>query len=336
MGSLSLFPPEASTLAGETDALYMFLVVVSVIMTVIIFAGVFFFAVKYRRRSDSDPMPKPIHGSVPLEITWSIIPFGIMLVMFVWGTKLYYEQYTPPPKNTLDVYVTAKQWMWKIQYPGGQREINELHVPVGRPVKVTLASEDVIHSFFIPAFRLKHDVVPGHYETVWFQATKPGRYHLFCAEYCGTGHSNMRGWVDVMEPDQYETWLEGGATNPSMADQGAKLFESYGCVTCHVSGQKARGPSLNNIFGHAVPLEGGGTAIADEAYLRESILNPSVKIVQGYKADAMPVYQGQITEEGLLQLIVYIKSLSNPENQPSASNAPAHPAAVAAGKRSPL
>jgi cytochrome c oxidase subunit 2 len=318
MGSLSIFPPRASTMAGELDALYMFLVIVSGIMTALIFLVVFFFAVKYRRRSPDDPAPKPIHGSIPLEIAWSVIPFGFMLVMFVWGTKMYYDEYTPPARNTLDLYVTAKQWMWKVQYPGGQREINELHVPTGRPVKVTLASEDVIHSFFIPAFRVKHDVVPGHYEEVWFEPTTPGRYHLFCAEYCGTNHSKMGGWVTVMDPAAYENWLSGGASNGSMADQGQKLFEQYGCVTCHVLDQKGRCPSLRNVYGHAVQLEGGATIIADEAYLRESIMNPNAKIVSGYKRDIMPVFQGEIGEEGLLQLIVYIKSLSNPETQPAA------------------
>lgn len=305
-------------MAGELDALYTFLVVVSAVVTLLIFFFVFFFAVKYRRRSPDDPMPKPNHGSIPLEITWSVIPFGFMLIMFVWGTKLYYNEYTPPSTNTLDVYVTGKQWMWKVQYPGGQREINELHVPTGRPVKVTLASEDVIHSFFVPAFRVKHDVVPGHYETVWFVATKPGRYHLFCAEYCGTNHSKMGGWVTVMDPAAYENWLSGGASGGSMADQGQALFQQYGCVTCHVLDQKGRCPTLRNVYGHAVELEGGRTVIADEAYLRESILNPNAKIVSGYKRDVMPVFQGQIGEEGLLQLIVYVKSLSNPETQPAA------------------
>jgi cytochrome c oxidase subunit 2 len=305
-------------MAGELDALYTYLVVVSAVVTLLVFFLVFFFAVKYRRRSADDPMPKPIHGSIPLEITWSVIPFGFMLVMFAWGTKMYYEEYTPPPTNTLDVYVTGKQWMWKVQYPGGQHEINALHVPTGRPVKVTLASEDVIHSFFVPAFRVKHDVVPGHYETVWFTATKPGRYHLFCAEYCGTNHSKMGGWVTVMEPAAYENWLSGGASGGSMVDQGQALFQQYGCVSCHVLDQKGRCPTLRNVYGHAVELEGGRTVIADEAYLRESILNPNAKIVATYPRDVMPVFQGQINEEGLLQLIVYIKSLSNPETQPAA------------------
>jgi cytochrome c oxidase subunit II len=315
MGVFSIFPERASTAAGEVDALYGFLLVVGVGMTALIFFFVFFFAIKYRRKSPDDPAPKAIHGSIPLEIAWSTIPFLVMLVMFAWGTKLYFQNYTPPPNDTLDIYVTGKQWMWKVQYPNGQREINELHVPTGRPVKLILASEDVIHSFYIPAFRLKHDVVPGSYQTYWFEATKIGRYHIFCAEYCGTNHSDMGGWVTVMEPAEYANWLSGG-TEGSMKEQGEKLFQQYGCVTCHLT-------DLANVFGKPVTLEDGRTVLVDEAYIRESILNPNAKIVKGYKPDIMPVYEGQIGDDGVLQLIAYIKSLSAP------TPAPANPAAPA-------
>ncbi len=317
MGSLHLAPPAASTTAGEVDALYLFVIGVSVVMTILIFVCVFWFAIKYRRRSDHE-RPNPIHGSIPLEIAWSVIPFGIMLLMFAWGTELYYKNYTPPP-NTLDVYVTGKQWMWKVQYPGGQREINELHVPTGRPVKLTLASEDVIHSFYIPAFRVKHDVVPGQYETFWFQATTPGRYHIFCAEYCGTGHASMGGWVTVMDPAAYAAWLNSGASGVSMVDQGAKLFSQYGCSGCHLPEGKGRGPSLAGVFGKPVQLADGRVINADEAYLRESILNPNLKITAGYPRNVMPIFQGQISEEGLLQLVVYIKNLSTPKASARAS-----------------
>jgi cytochrome c oxidase subunit 2 len=318
----AFFGPRASTTAGEVDALYAFLILVTIVMTGLIFFATFVFAIKYRRKSPNDPPPKPIHGSIPLEIAWSVIPFLVMLVMFAWGTKLYFQNYTPPPSNTLDIYVTGKQWMWKVQYPGGQREINEMHVPTGKPVKLTLASEDVIHSFFIPAFRMKHDVVPGSYQTYWFEATKTGRYHIFCAEYCGTGHSDMGGWVTVMEPKEYEDWLSSGAVVESMVEQGQKLFAQYGCSTCHPF-------DLRNVFGKPVQLEDGRTVIADEAYLRESILNPNAKIVKGSKRDVMPVFQGQIGEEALLQLIAYIKSLSAPAAPavPTRTGAPA-------GKRS--
>jgi len=311
MGVFSIFPERASSAAGEVDALYAFLLVVAGAMTALIFFFVFFFAVKYRRRNPDDPAPKAIHGSLALEIAWSVIPLLVMLVMFAWGTKLYFQNYSPPPNNTLDIYVTGKQWMWKVQYPTGQREINELHVPTGRPVKLILASEDVIHSFYIPAFRLKHDVVPGSYQTYWFEATQTGRYHIFCAEYCGTNHSDMGGWVTVMEPAEYANWLTGG-TGGSMRDQGEKLFQQYGCVTCHVSERQGRCPSLLNVFGKPVVLEDGRTVLADEAYIRESILNPNAKIVKGYQPDIMPVFQGQIGEDGILQLIAFIKSLSKP------------------------
>jgi cytochrome c oxidase subunit 2 len=254
---------------------------------------------------------------VHLEIAWSAIPLMVMLVMFAWGTRLYFENYTPP-RDTLDIYVTGKQWMWKVQYPDGQREINELHVPTGRPVKLTLASEDVIHSFFLPAFRLKHDVVPGSYQTFWFQPTRPGRYHIFCAEYCGTNHSQMIGWMTVMDPVSYQNWLAGGAAGASLVDQGRQLFEQYGCVSCHVLDAQGRCPSLRNVFGNKVELEDGRVVLADEAYVRESILNPNAKIVKGYKRDIMPVFQGQINEDGLLSLIIYIKSLSRP-NPPAAT-----------------
>jgi cytochrome c oxidase subunit 2 len=313
MDGFTIFPARASTTAGEVDALYGFLLMVGIGMTALIFLVVFIFAIKYRRKSPDD-RPKAIHGSLPLEITWSVAPLLIMMVMFAWGTKLYFQNYTPPRKDTLDIYITGKQWMWKVQYPGGQHEIDELHVPTGRAVKLTLASEDVIHSFYIPAFRLKHDVVPGSYQTYWFEATKPGRYHIFCAEYCGTNHSEMTGWVTVMDPTSYETWLSSSTAGTSMAEQGQNLFQQYGCATCHLLDSQGRSPDLRNVFGHPVQLENGSTVLADEGYIRESILNPNAKIAKGYKRDIMPVFQGQISEEGLLQLTVYIKSLSVPDN----------------------
>lgn len=294
------------------DALYVFVIGVCIVMTVLIFACVFIFAIKYRRRSP-DEQPRQIHGSIALETAWSVIPFCIMLVMFAWGTKLYYKNYTPPP-NTFDIYVTGKQWMWKIQYPGGQREINELHVPTGRAVKLTLASEDAIHSFYVPAFRIKHDVVPGQYETLWFQATTPGRYHIFCAEYCGTGHASMGGWVTVMDPASFQQWLASSATSgDQMREEGQRLFAKYGCATCHLENGQGRGPSLRNVFGHPVQLDNGRIVTADEGFVRESVANPNAKVLAGYPRGVMPAFQGQISEEQLLQLVVYIKSLSNTE-----------------------
>lgn len=305
--NFTIFPARASAIAGEVDALYSFLLTVSIIMTVLIFAVVFIFAVKYRRRHP-DERPAHIHGSMKLEILWSVVPLLVMLVMFAWGTKLYFEDYSYPP-NTMDIYVTAKQWMWKVQYPEGQREINEMHLPVGRAVRLTMASEDVIHSFFVPAFRIKRDVVPGHYNTVSFTPTKPGRYHLFCAEYCGTQHSGMIGWVTVMDPTEYQAWLAGGPSE-SMASQGEKLFQQYGCSNCHLLDEQGRCPVLRNVYGSRVQLDDGRTVIADDAYIRESILTPNAKIVYGFHRDIMPTFQGQISEDGLLQLIAFIKSLA--------------------------
>lgn len=306
-GEFRLFPVGASENAAAVDHLYLFLVLVTVVMTVLIFGAVFAFALKYRRRPGR--VAHQIEGSTKLEIAWSIAPFLVMLVMFFWGAKIYFDNGTAPA-NAIDLYVVGKQWMWKVQYPEGQREINELHVPVGRPVKLTLASEDVIHSFFIPAFRIKKDVVPGRYNTEWFTATRPGRYHLFCAEYCGTEHSGMIGWVTVMQPADYENWLSGGGSSGTMAQQGEKLFSQLGCSTCHLLDEQGRCPNLRGVYGSRVLLNDGRTVLADDAYIRESILNPNAKIVAGFKQDIMPTFQGQVSEDGMLQLIVYVKSLA--------------------------
>ena len=305
-----LFPEAASSMARQVDYLYAYLSVVTIVMTGLIFLVVFIFAVKYRRKSENE-QPRQIHGSLVLEITWSIIPFVVMLSFFWWGAQIFFANATPP-SNAMDVYVVGKQWMWKIQYPEGTREINELHVPIGRPVKLTLASEDVIHSFFIPAFRIKHDVVPGRYDTMWFTATKPGRYHIFCAEYCGTEHSGMVGWVTVMSDSDYENWVAAGGTEGSMAQQGERLFEQYGCSTCHQADQQGRGPNLRGVYGSRIQLTDGRSVQVDDAYIRESILNPNAKVTAGYRPDVMPTFQGQVSEEQLLQMIVYIKSLANP------------------------
>jgi cytochrome c oxidase subunit 2 len=265
-----------------------------------------YFAIKYRRRSE-DEIPPAVEGSMRLEIVWTVIPFIISMGIFVWGANLFYTMYRAP-KDALEIYVVAKQWMWKFQHLDGQREINELHIPVGRKVKVTLTTEDVIHSFFVPAFRIKMDVVPGKYSTIWFEATKPGRYHLFCAEYCGTSHSGMIGWIDVMEPSEYQSWLAGGAAEGSLASSGEKLFQQLACITCHRSDAQGRGPVLEGLFGKQVQLQDGSKVIADESYIRESILNPRAKVVAGFQP-IMPTFQGQVSEEQVLQLIAYIKSI---------------------------
>lgn len=301
-----LFPEKASTIAGGVDNLYFFLLAVSAFFSALIFVLIFFFAIRYRR-GKHDEVPKPVHGSLKLEIFWSVTPGLIALAMFVWGAAVYFRNYNPP-EGAMEIFVVGKQWMWKLQHPEGQREINELHVPTGRPVKLTMASEDVIHSFYVPAFRVKQDVVPGKYTTMWFEADKPGKYHLFCAEYCGTQHSAMGGWVHVMKPVDYEKWLSGAATGETMPAAGERLFQQLGCVSCHRADAAGRGPGLQGIFGSQVLLQNGQKAVADEAYLREAILKPQAKIVAGYRT-MMPTFQGQISEDGLMQIIAYLKSL---------------------------
>lgn len=297
-------------MARNVDALYYFLVTVSAFFAILIAILVIYFAVKYRRRSD-DERPQPVAGSIKLELAWTIIPLGIAMVMFFWGAALFFAL-SRPPEGAMEIYAVGKQWMWKFQHLDGQSEINELHVPVGRPVRLTMASEDVIHSFFVPAFRVKSDVLPGRLTTAWFEATRPGRYHLFCAEYCGTKHSGMIGWVIAMDPVEYQAWLGGGAATGSLADAGQRLFQQHACNTCHRPDSLARGPNLEGLFGKPVNLAAGQTVIADESYLRESIVAPNAKLVEGFQP-LMPTYQGLISEEGILQLIAYIKSLSKPQ-----------------------
>jgi cytochrome c oxidase subunit 2 len=302
-----LFPQQASAQAGQVDAIYFFMLAVTAFFSILIAGLVVLFAIKYRRRH-ADEIGHAIHGSLALELLWTTIPFCIVMVMFVWGAKVFFEIYRPPV-GAMEVYVVGKQWMWKVQHMDGQREINELHVPVGRPVKLIMGSEDVLHSYFIPAFRVKADVIPGRYNHLWFTATKPGTYHLFCAEYCGTKHSGMVGSIIAMEPQAFQAWLGGGGVAVSPVAAGEKLFTDLACVTCHLSGTQGRGPMLANLFNKPVTLQNGQTVIADEAYLRESIVNPQAKIVAGFQP-IMPTFQGLVTEEQLLQLISYVKSLS--------------------------
>src|SRR5262245_31798954 len=302
-----LFPERASTIASRVDALYFALLGISIFFSLLIAGLIVYFAIKYQRRK-LDAIGEQIHGSTALEIAWTGIPFLITMVLFVWGASVYFAM-SRPPDETLNVYVVAKQWMWKVQHADGQREINELHVPVGRAVKLIMTSEDVIHDFFVPAFRVKADVIPGRYTTIWFEPTKPGSYHLFCAEYCGTRHSGMIGQIVVMEPSDYQTWLSGGAPEGSLASTGEKLFADLACNTCHRPDSRGRGPVLQGLFGKSVQLQDGSLATVDESYVRESILAPSLKVTVGYQP-VMPAFQGMLSEEQLLALVEYIKSLA--------------------------
>jgi cytochrome c oxidase subunit 2 len=301
-----LFPESASTMASRVDALYFFLLAVSAFFSMLIAGLIVFYAVRYRRRSP-DAVGVSVSGGLALELTWTIVPLIITMVIFVWGASVFFAM-SRPPAETLNIYVVGKQWMWKFQHLDGQREINELHVPVGRAVKLIMTSEDVIHDVFVPAFRVKADVLPGRYTNIWFQPTKPGRYHLFCAEYCGTRHSGMIGEVVVMDPTGYQAWLSGGSAQGSLASAGEKLFQDLACNTCHRPDAQGRGPILQGLFGKTQTLEGGGTIVVDEAYVRESILNPGAKITAGFQP-IMPAFQGLVTEEQLLELIEYVKSL---------------------------
>lgn len=304
---IPFIPESASTVSSKVDALYFYLSGVTLFFTLLISGVIVFFVIKYRRRSPFE-IPQPIAGSHKLETMWSVIPFIIAMSMFAWGAQIYFEN-ARSPKNANEIYVVGKQWMWKIQHSTGQREINELHVPVGRKVKLIMTAEDTIHDFYIPAFRIKADVLPGKYTTQWFEATKPGTYHLFCAEYCGMNHSGMIGSVIVMQPSEFDNWLSGNAGQQSPAVAGQQLYQSLGCVTCHgASGEGGRGPGLVGLFGRKVDLTNGQSLTADESYVRESIENPQAKIVAGF-GPIMPTFQGQVTPEQLIQLMSFIKSL---------------------------
>jgi cytochrome c oxidase subunit 2 len=244
-----------------------------------------------------------------LEIAWTVIPFVISMVIFVWGASVFFA-ISRPPDETLNIYVVGKQWMWKAEHSGGQHEINSLHVPTGQPVQLTLISQDVFHSFSIPAFRVKREAIPGRYTSVWFEATMPGTYHLFCTQYCGTNHSQMIGDIVVLSPDDFKKWLASSTSGNSLAQDGERLFASLSCAACHNIRPDARGPSLANVYGSKLTLTSGQAITADDAYLRESILNPSQHITQGY-APIMPTYQGQVSEEGVIALVEYIKHLDS-------------------------
>jgi cytochrome c oxidase subunit 2 len=313
-----LFPPSASTVATEMDLLYAFIVAVCGFFTVLVAALVLYFTIKFRRQRPED-VGADIHGSLSLELTWTFIPFVLSMVMFAWGASLFFRLATPPA-NAMEIFVVGKQWMWKVQHPDGVREINEMHVPINRPIRITLGSEDVLHDYSIPAFRVKMDAVPGRLTTLWFEATTPGEYHIFCAEYCGTKHSGMIGKVIAMTPQDYQAWLAGGRSTGTAAQNGERLFADLACNTCHKPDATGRGPSLHGLFGNTVELADGRKVVADDNYLRESIMNSQAKVVKGYQG-IMPAFQGMVSEENLMQLIAYIRTLK-----------PAQPAPDAAGK----
>ena len=303
----ALFPAEASGIAPYVDALYFFLVLITIVGTTLVAILLLVFSIRYRR--EKNPVATQIEGSTLLEATWTIIPLAIFLVTFVWGALLYFRIYDPPT-NAMNIYVVGKQWMWKAEHPGGQHEIDALHVPMGKPIQLTMISQDVFHSFSIPDFRIKREVIPGRYTTVWFEATQVGTYHLFCTQYCGTQHAGMVGEVTVMTPGDYKKWLEQSNSGQSLAQNGERLFASMGCNSCHNGSAAARGPSLAGVYGSKLTLTDGRQILVDDAYLRDAILNPSEHVTAGF-SPIMPTYQGQISEDGLIDLVEFIKNMQS-------------------------
>jgi cytochrome c oxidase subunit 2 len=306
MPEFKLFPARGSALAERVDDLTMFALAVAAFFSILIAGLIFYFGLKYRRRRPDEVGRTIGRATTVLEIAWSVIPLGIVLFLFGWGTQVFFEL-SRPPSDAVQYFVVGRQWMWKIQHPDGRREINELHIPVGQAIKLTMTSEDVIHSFFVPAFRTKMDVLPGRYTTLWFKADKVGTFPLYCTEYCGVEHSRMIGRVVVMDLHQYEAWLSGSPAGVSLVTSGETIFQARGCASCHRPDTDARAPRLAGLMGKQVKLQGGGLVEADETYVRESILEPRAKVVAGYEP-VMPIYKGQIGEEELAQLITYIAS----------------------------
>jgi cytochrome c oxidase subunit 2 len=311
-------PFQGSTVAPAVDALFKFIFWISAFFFLLIVGLMLAFVIRFRKRPGyTKPAQAPTHNTL-LELTWSGIPLILVMVMGVWGFKVFLDINTPPA-NAYEVQVTGQKWKWLFTYPNGYVD-ETLHVPVDQPVRLVMTSEDVIHSFFVPAFRVKRDVVPGRYTKLWFRATKPGTYQVFCAEYCGTGHSDMLTSVVVHEPGGFEKWLEQASnllnTLPP-AEAGRKLYQSRGCAQCHsVDGSGGIGPTFKGLFGHKVALRGGGQALADEDYVRESILEPMAKIVAGFEP-VMPTYKGRLKDQEITALIAYLKTLAA-ENQPAA------------------
>ncbi|MBZ5697435.1 MAG: cytochrome c oxidase subunit II [Acidobacteriia bacterium] len=342
MQGIAIHPEQASTIAPSVDYLFSFLTAAALFFTVLMFLIIFYFMIKYRRRSPVD-RAKAIEGTLPLEILWIAIPTVIVAVIFVWGSRLYLRNAEPPP-GSMEVFVTGRQWMWKVEHPEGQREINELHVPVGRPVKLTMTSEDGIHSFYVPAFRVQKNVLPGQYTSLWFEPTKVGTFHFFCGQYCGAFHAGMTGSVIVVKPDEYAQWLTGvvpgetvaaagapgavmapagvqGGTTAAAGAQGGsavageKQFQQSGCPVCHLDNGKGLGPSFVGLYGNPVHLTNGQTVTADDAFIRECILTPDVRRVAGYPP-LMASFQGQLSDEQVLNVIAYIRSLGAKPGKP--------------------
>ena len=308
----------ASSVAAEYNWFFWVMVVVCGTVATAIAIVVIYSALRYHRKRENELPPPSISNSVVMETAWTLIPLLLFMGMFAFGAKLYFDV-ERPPDNALQVYVVAKQWMWKTQQLDGVREINELHVPVGKPIKLLMISQDVIHSFYVPAFRIKQDVLPGRYTSIWFQADKPGKYHLFCAEYCGTNHSQMIGWIYALEPQQYQTWLQQGAAEGSLASSGEKLFHQFACANCHHFDGHGPCPDLRGLYGSSVQLADDSSVVADDAYIRRKLMDPRATTVKGFDKNMMPDFSHLIDEDEAIQLIAYIRSLGPAATQPSSA-----------------
>ncbi|GGO90986.1 cytochrome c oxidase subunit II [Stakelama pacifica] len=298
--------PDASTLAPRIDHLLWLLIGLSGAIVLLVVALIIGFSIKYRRGSTAKRGQLPGWLARDVEIGWTAAIFFVAIFLFWFAATTETSQYEVP-KDAMEVHVVAKQWMWKLEHPNGRREINALHIPVGVPVRLVMTSQDVIHSFFVPAFRIKQDVLPGRYTETWFQATRPGTYHLLCAEYCGTDHSQMTGGIVVMPRADYARWSEGTDDTGTLAQQGARLFQRLGCTGCHGNSARVRAPSLNGVYGRMQPMNDGGFRRADEQYLHDSIVRPQKDVVAGYQP-VMPSYQGIASEGDIILLIAYLKS----------------------------
>ena len=304
-------PEQASTLAPRVDALYNYLLLVSSLIGGSVCLLIVVFAFKYRRGSGASRANAPTEKPW-LEAAWITIPILLSFFTFFWSARIFFDSFNAPA-GAININVVGKQWFWELQHPEGMREMDELHIPVGRPVKLTLTSQDVIHSFFVPAFRIKQDALPDRVTMTWFTATKPGRYRFSCAQYCGIQHSNMGGWVYAMPPAEYERWLNHSQPQPSLAEAGAKLFLQYSCTGCHGPNASVRAPSLDGIYGKPVPLTDGSIVQASDRYVYDSIVLPGKQVVAGYQ-NIMPSYKGAMTQQQILQLVAYIRSLGSVDN----------------------
>jgi cytochrome c oxidase subunit 2 len=310
IGSFSL--PEASAYAPEIDALLGTLLLTSAAVLALVFGLMLVYVVRYRASNPRD------RGTISkkswrFEIAWTAATLLVFFGLFLWGADLYVRLFQPP-SDALRIYVVGKQWMWKVEHAGGQREIDALHVPVNRPIELLMTSEDVIHDFSVPAFRIKHDVLPGRYESLWFRSDRPGHYHLFCTQFCGTDHAAMTGEIIVLSGPDYQRWLETSPGSTDLVADGERLFSRYGCSGCHRAGLaggggSVRAPSMNGLSGAPVPLADGSTVLADDRYIRNAILSPRTQTVAGYDP-VMPSFNGVISEEDLLRIVAYIQSLA--------------------------